>query len=57
MKNDLLYTKIMNQLEIIHAENIALMRMIMFSQGIKQEDIDRLSDAWDERFEDERKEW
>lgn len=57
MKRDELYTKIMNQLEIIHAENIAIMRLFLLGKGVSLKEVDDLSHRWDKRFQDERSEW
>lgn len=55
MKTEQAYSKIMNQFEIIHAENIAIYQAILTLCGIDDKTRDNMTDLWDKRFQDERK--
>ena len=57
MKNSEMYTKLMNQIEIIHAENLALMRIALLTAKVDEKVVDELTIKWDKRFQDERNEW
>lgn len=47
----------MNQIEIIHAENLALMRIALLTAKVDEKVVDELTIKWDKRFQDERNEW
>lgn len=57
MAKDKLYTKLMNQLEIIHAENLSILRIVLLKSGADPVMLDDLIKRWDKRFQDERNEW
>lgn len=57
MKTEKAYSEIMNQLEIIHAENIAIYHAILTMCGIDTKTRDNMIDLWDKRFQDERKKY
>lgn len=57
MKKDLFYTKIMNQLEVIHAENLSIISLILLSNGADPKRVNELTDRWDKRFKEERDRW
>ena len=57
MKNSEMYTKLMNQIEIIHAENLALMRIALLTAKVDEKVVNELTIRWDKRFQDERNEW
>ena len=57
MKTEQAYSKIMNQLEIIHAENIAIYHGILTLCGIDDKTRDNMIDLWDKRFQEERKKY
>ena len=51
------YTHIMDALEIIHAENIALMRMLLTTHGVDEKKLDLVEESWDKRFQEVRSRW
>lgn len=55
MKTEKAYTEIMNQLEVIHAENLAILRMILLTNEIDEGMITNYTDNWDKVFQNERK--
>ena len=57
MKTEEAYTKIMNQLEVIHAENTFLMEAMLIHSGIPKEEAGDYAKEWDMRFQEERKKW
>ena len=54
---DKYYTKIINQLEIIHSENIFIMKTLLLLHGIPKDKIEEYAKSWDDRFQEERREW
>ena len=54
MKTEKAYTEILNQLEIIHAENLAIYEALLLLGDVEEKDIERMSDLWDKRFQNER---
>ena len=56
-KNDELYTKLMDQLEIIHSENLFIMQALLVHSGIPKEKTEEYAKSWDERFQEERRNW
>lgn len=54
MKTEKVYTEIMNQLEIIHKENLAIIGLILELNGAEKSDIDELLNKWHKLYQDER---
>lgn len=54
---DKYYTKLMNQLEIIHAENLSIMQALFAHSGVPKEQADNYVLQWDKRFQEERRNW
>ena len=57
MKTEKAYLEIMDQLEIIHAENLAIYDAILTLAGVNDDVRKRASENWDKRFQDERKKY
>ena len=57
MKTGEAYTKLMNQLEIIHAENLVIYQSILTMCGVDAKIKENMIDLWDKRFQDERKKY
>ena len=55
MKTEQAYTKIMNQLEILHAENMAILRTTYRMCGGREKNVDEIIDAWDKHYQQERR--
>ena len=51
------YMHVMDELEVIHAENIAIMRMVLTLGGIDKKTMDALEKTWDKRFQEVRAKW
>ena len=57
MKTEQAYSKLMNQLEIIHIENMLLYQAILIIAGIDNKTRDNMLDIWDKRFQEERRKY
>ena len=57
MKTEKAYTEILNQLEIIHKENLAIMHMIFITNGVEKSEINKVLDMWNKMYQDERKKY
>ncbi len=55
MKTDQAFTELMNQLEVLHAENMMILKALLVLHGISNEEANDYVDEWDKRFQDERK--
>ncbi len=56
-KEDKCYTKIMDQLEIIHSENLFIIQALLALSGIPKEKTEEYAKSWDDRFQEERRNW
>lgn len=58
--NDKMYTKIMDAIEILHAENLVLMSTVL-QLHLKHEQADQLykdmEELWNKKLDDVRKNW
>lgn len=54
---DKYYTKIMDQLEIIHSENLFIMQSLLAHSGIPKDQSEEYVKLWDKRFQEERRNW
>lgn len=57
MKTEKAYSEIMDQLEIIHAENCTIYNALLCVAGIDKKTRDNMIADWDKRFQDERKKY
>lgn len=55
MKTSEAYTKLMNQLEIIHAENLVIYEVLLIMNRVDEETRENVLKLWDKRFQDERR--
>ena len=55
MKTSEAYTKLMNQLEIIHAENLVIYEVLLIMNRVDEEIRENVLKLWDKRFQDERR--
>lgn len=57
MKTEKAYSEIMDQLEIIHAENCTIYDALLCVAGVDEKTRAKMISAWDKRFQDERKKY
>ena len=57
MKTSEAFTELMNQLEIIHAENLIIYEVLLIMSGVDDTTRENVLELWDKRFQDERKKY
>ena len=57
MKTSEAFTELMNQLEVIHAENLLIYEAILIMSGVDDETRENVLKLWDRKFQDERKKY